>query len=107
MNLGRVPAILAGLLIFLTSVQSASFLSTPSTPSSLGEEVPASDIRLTEIRHLDLRYTFSPYKTRDEWLQRAQSLRRQILVSAGIWPLGARPPVRAEVFGKTDRRRHD
>lgn len=84
----RLPVVLAWLLVVLIS--------------GAAQTVPQTDIRSTEVRHLDLRYTFTPYTSRDEWLRRAESLRRQILVSAGLWPLTARPPVRAEVFGKTN-----
>ena len=55
------------------------------------------------IRHLDLRYSFSPYKTKTEWTNRAATLRRQILVSAGLWPLEKRQPVRANISGRIDR----
>ena len=39
------------------------------------QSVPANDRRLAEIRHLDLTYSFTPYRTREEWLARAEFLR--------------------------------
>jgi len=37
------------------------------------------------------------------WKQRAEDVRLQILVSLGLWPMPARPPVKAEVFGEIRR----
>ena len=70
--------------------------------SVTAQRAAQTDIRSTEVRHLDLRYIFTSYRTREDWQLRAESLRRQILVSAGLWPLTSRPAPRAEVFGKTD-----
>lgn len=70
---------------------------------TLAQEVPATDRRATEIRHLDLTYTFTAPATKDEWLRRAAELRQQIMVSAGLWPLPERTPLNAHIFGKLDR----
>ncbi len=43
------------------------------------------------------------YETKKAWLSRAENLRRQILVSAGLWPMPPRSPVKAEVFGRITR----
>lgn len=61
------------------------------------------DRRATEIRHLNLTYTFPAYRTKEEWLKRAEGLRRQILVSAGLWPTPPKGELNAQVFGKVDR----
>lgn len=70
------------------------------------QEVPATDRRATEIRHLNLTYTFPGYRTREEWGERARSLRRQILVSAGLWPMPQKYELKAQLFGKVDRGDH-
>jgi cephalosporin-C deacetylase-like acetyl esterase len=70
------------------------------------QTIPDDDRRLTEIRHLDLTYNFAGYRTREEWLARAESLRKQILFSAGLWPMPAKQPIRASIFGKVDRGDH-
>jgi dienelactone hydrolase len=74
--------------------------------ASLAQEIPKSDIRLTEIRHLDLTYDFAGYRSKDEWLDRAARLKKQILVSAGLWPAPAKTPIKAAIFGKIDRGDH-
>lgn len=70
-----------------------------------GQEVPAKDSR-REIRHLDLTYSLPEYKTKEAWLARAAELRQQILVSAGLWPMPAKQPIKATIFGKLDRGDH-
>ncbi|HEU0176715.1 MAG TPA: acetylxylan esterase [Blastocatellia bacterium] len=75
-------------------------------PASLAQEIPKNDIRLTEIRHLDLTYDFAGYRSKEEWLDRAARLKKQILVSAGLWPAPAKTPIKATIFGKVDRGDH-
>jgi Acetyl xylan esterase (AXE1) len=74
--------------------------------SSFAQELPKTDLRLTEIRHLDLTYDFAGYRGKEEWLDRAARLKKQIMVSAGLWPVPAKAPVKAMVFGKVDRGDH-
>ncbi|HEU0049118.1 MAG TPA: hypothetical protein VFQ43_16120, partial [Nitrososphaera sp.] len=68
--------------------------------------LPDVDRRATEIRNLDMPYTFQPPKTKEEWLARAQYLRQQILVSAGLWPLPEKTPLNSQIFGKIERREY-
>jgi hypothetical protein len=77
-----------------------------ATSASLAQEIPKDDLRLTEIRHLDLAYDFAGYGGKEEWLDRAARLKKQILVSAGLWPAPAKTPIKATVFGKADRGDH-
>ncbi|HZS05441.1 MAG TPA: acetylxylan esterase [Blastocatellia bacterium] len=76
------------------------FLFTTMTPA---QEVPATDRRATEIRHVDFTYPAPVYKTKEEWVERAASLRKQILNSAGLWPMPPKTPLNARIFGKLDR----
>ena len=66
-------------------------------------EPPAQDSRLTEIRHLDFIYHFTPYTSKDAWLARAAQLREHILVSTGLWPMPEKTPLNAQVFGRIER----
>lgn len=63
----------------------------------------AADGRLGEPRHLDLTYSLPEYRTKEEWLTRAAALRKQILVSAGLWPMPPKTPLKPVVFDKLDR----
>jgi dienelactone hydrolase len=42
-------------------------------------------------------------KSEDAWKARKAEIRRQILVSAGLWPEFERPPLKPVVFGKLER----
>lgn len=74
--------------------------------ASLAQEIPKNDLRLTETRHLDLTYDFAGYRGKEEWLDRAARLKKQILASAGLWPVPAKAPIKAAIFGKVDRGDH-
>jgi Acetyl xylan esterase (AXE1) len=74
--------------------------------ASLAQETPKNDLRLTEIRHLDLTYDFAGYRSQEEWLDRAARLKKQILVSAGLWPAPAKTHLQPTIFGKVDRGDH-
>ncbi len=68
-------------------------------------QIPATDSR-REIRHLDLPYSLPEHKTKEAWLARAAELRKQILVSSGLWPMPEKQPIKATIFGKLDRGDH-
>jgi hypothetical protein len=70
------------------------------------QNLPSMDSRLGEPRHLDVNYTFPEYHSKDEWSARAEQLRKQISVSAGLWPAPQKFPVKAVLFGKIDRGDH-
>ena len=61
------------------------------------------DNRLGEPRHLDLAYSFPKYNSKEAWMLRAAELRKQILVSAGLWPTPQKQPIQATIFDKLDR----
>ena len=64
----------------------------------------AEDARLHSLRDLDHPVSFEPdFKTADAWKKRAGSLRQQVLVAEGLWPLPERTPLNAVVHGKIDR----
>lgn len=65
--------------------------------------LPEIDRRVTRIRHLHLPYTFKPFLTEKGWLRRAGQLRRQIEVSAGLWPPVEKSPLKARIFGKVSK----
>src|SRR5262249_6016447 len=69
------------------------------------QDLPA-DRGLPEIRHLDLTYSFAGYSKREEWLARADRLKKQILVSVVLWRMLVKPPITATFFGLVDRGDH-
>lgn len=63
---------------------------------------PVDDRRLTAMRSGDTAYTFPTYRTKGEWLARAEDLRHHILVSNGLYPLPEKTPLKAKIFGKIE-----
>ena len=63
---------------------------------------PAQDRRLVEVRDLNQTYSFTGYRTKQEWLKRAEHLRRQILASAGLLPMPPKSPLNARIFDRTE-----
>jgi hypothetical protein len=61
------------------------------------------DRRLGDLKTLNDYFPFTPCKTKDAWLQRAEAVRRQMLVSQGLWPLPTPTPHAAVVHGRVDR----
>ena len=55
-------------------------------------QIPPQDRRNTEIRHTDRHYSMRSY-TRAQWEERAAFLRRQVLFSAGLFPLPEKTPL--------------
>jgi dienelactone hydrolase len=95
----------------MTQASRITFLALPvllalTSTGNFAQEVPKTDRRLAEIRHLDVTYDFAGYRSKEEWLARAAELRNQILVSAGLWPTPPKLPVKAAIFGKIDRGDH-
>jgi dienelactone hydrolase len=46
---------------------------------------------------------FKPFESKDEWLKRRESLRRQVLISAGMWPMPPKGDLKPQVYGKEVR----
>ncbi|MFP6750359.1 MAG: acetylxylan esterase, partial [Pirellulaceae bacterium] len=61
------------------------------------------DARLGELNHLNGYFPFKVPATREKWEQRAEQLRRRILVANGLWPLPARTPLETVLHGKIVR----
>lgn len=53
-------------------------------------------------RDLNTHHCLNPPKSRAEWEARAQRVRTQVLVSAGLWPMPARTPLRPMVTGRAE-----
>jgi dienelactone hydrolase len=66
-------------------------------------ELPAQDRRNTEIRHTDAHYTLPQYASREDWKERAEFLRKQVLFAAGLLPMPKKTPLNPQVFGKMER----
>jgi dienelactone hydrolase len=61
------------------------------------------DRRLEELKDFDGYFPFEPSSTPEAWAQRAERVRRQILVATGLWPMPTPTPAQAVVHGLVDR----
>jgi len=64
------------------------------------------DCRLGPPRTLDSYAPFTPVASPAAWEQRADRLRRQVLVATGLWPMPTRVPPQAVVHGRIERDRY-
>ncbi len=62
-----------------------------------------NDARLKPLKDLDGYFPFNPPTSQGDWEKRAERVRRQILVSQGLWPMPTRTPLNAVIHGKVDR----
>ncbi len=74
-----------------------------SMPRVLPEGKLPDDSRLGPLKTLNGYFPFAPPKTREEWEQRSERVRRQVQVATGVWPLPEKTPLNAVVYGKVDR----
>ena len=74
-----------------------------AAPRALPAGMLPNDIRLQPPKDLNGYFPFTPPKTKEEWDKRAEYVRRQILVSQGLWPMPTKTPLNAVVHGKIER----
>lgn len=93
---GFFPWILAAYLVTLLPCGAAG-------PRVLPPGKVPGDVRLAPPKDLDGYFPFTPPPSKADWAPRAERVRRQILVSQGLWPLPSRTPLNAVVHGAIDR----
>ncbi len=69
----------------------------------LSSLIHAEDIRLQPPKDLNGYFPFDPPSSLSEWDARKEFVRRQILVSQGLWPMPTKTPLNAVIHGKIDR----
>lgn len=62
----------------------------------------AGDPRLDPPKDLNGYFPFNPPETLKEWQERKSNLRRQILVSQGLWPMPSKTPLNAVIHGRIE-----
>ncbi|MCY2954801.1 MAG: acetylxylan esterase [Planctomycetota bacterium] len=86
--------------LVLSLLTAASAAAAP--PRVLPDAQLPNDIRLEPLKDLDGYFPFTPPASRAEWQKRAERVRRQILVSQGLWPTPTKTPLNPVIHGKTD-----
>lgn len=89
----------------------AGFWGIGGTPAALAGQAPRvlpdgklpGDDRLGDLKDLNGYFPFTPSKTPEEWQQRAEEVRRQILLACGLWPMPRKRPIKATVHGRVER----
>ncbi|MBK9139537.1 MAG: acetylxylan esterase [Verrucomicrobia bacterium] len=59
-----------------------------------------NDVRLQPLKDLDGYFPFDPPATTAAWRARSERVRRQLLVTLGLWPLPTRTPLNPVVHGR-------
>jgi dienelactone hydrolase len=93
---------LARLFAFLV-ILSLSITLHAATPRALPEGKLPNDARLQPPKDLNGYFPFTPPTSREQWNTRAEKLKRQMLLSQGLWPLPTKTPLNAVVHGKVER----
>ena len=73
-------------------------------PHVLPEGTTSNDIRLGPKKTLNDHFPFVVPDNPAAWYQRAERLRRRVLVSTGLWPMPDKTPLKPVIFGKTQRK---
>ena len=60
------------------------------------------DHRLEPLKDLDGYFPFTPPTSKADWTRRSERVRRQILVSQGLWPMPTKAPLNAVIHGRTE-----
>ncbi len=104
MLLRKPLSTMLGLSACLLFVESSSavdpFINGSSTVPSVNS-LP-KDSRLQPPKDLNGYFPFKPPKTKAEWEVRSEYVRRQMLVSLGLWPMPTKTPLNAVIHGRID-----
>ena len=93
-----LPALRLPLVLFILVAHSLM-----GAPRVLPEGKLPDDIRLQPLKDLDGYFPFSPPASKADWEKRAERVRRQILISQGLWPMPTKTPLNPVLHGKIDR----
>ncbi len=90
----------SAIVIMITCVMSVALADAPRLlPTG---QLP-NDVRLAPLRTLEGYFPFAPVDSLQQWKTRAEKLRRQVLLSAGLWPLPTKAALNAVIHGKVER----
>jgi dienelactone hydrolase len=110
--LHRLPLISGRLLVgfvgswLVVGVFGLALLAAPADaagPRVLPEGRLPDDSRLGPLKDLNGYFPFQPPEDRDAWHERAEQVRRRILVSQGLWPMPVKTPLNAVIHGRIEQ----
>lgn len=82
---------------------SPSLAAASPAPRVLANDTRPADVRLAPLKGLDGYFPFQPPASREAWNARAESVRRRILISQGLWPMPTRNPITPVIHGRIER----
>lgn len=94
---------LAALAATSGSLVSAPRQAAADIPRVLTDGSLPADARLGALKDLNGYFPWKPSASISEWKQRADYVRRQMLVANGLWPMPTKQPLNAVVHHKVDR----
>jgi dienelactone hydrolase len=68
-------------------------LFVPIMMAALSQVFPEIDLRLTEVRHLSLRYKLPEYEDAEQWKRRAEEIGLKMRIALGLFPEIPRTPL--------------
>src|SRR5690349_5702957 len=101
-----MPAFLiriAPVALFITSLVGWVVAADSAPAGSKEPATEVTDVRLQPLKDLNGYFPFDPPKSKEAWAARAATVRRQVLVANGLWPLPTKTPLNAVVHGRVDR----
>ncbi|HEV3415652.1 MAG TPA: hypothetical protein VG056_02520, partial [Pirellulales bacterium] len=97
----RIVLIAAALLWSITAVMTS--VARADAPRVLPVGKLPEDSRLGPLQDFNGYFPFVPSSTPEAWHERAEQLRRQLLVATGLWPMPTKTPANAVIHGRVDR----
>jgi dienelactone hydrolase len=88
---------------FAVAIVASATLAVAAGPRVIAEGKTSGDVRLQPPKDLDGYFPFTPPASPEEWTVRAERVRRQILVSQGLWPLPEKTPLNPVIHGAIDK----
>ena len=88
------------LAVVFTSIQLAA---VAAAPRALPAGQLPDDVRLAPPKDYNGYFPFTPPTDKAVWAARAEFVRRQVLVSQGLWPMPTKTPLNAVIHGKIDK----
>ena len=79
------------------------FAADPDPTKVFGPGEKCPDSRLGKPKDLNVYFPFKPPADKKSWNDRARSVREQLLVATGLWPLPEKTPLNAVIHGKIER----
>lgn len=98
---GRLPAFVVTASLVILQMLSPSVHA--QAPRVFPEGTIPDDARLQPLKDLNGFFPFHVPDNLEQWEQRADSLRKRVLVANGLWPMPAKTPLNAVIHGKTTR----